>query len=167
MSRQDIIEIQNILNSLSYTDPRLVPVFVDGIYSKQTKRAVTVFQTLYGLEPSGEVDSATWDELQAQASDLEGIAPKPLHVFPHPSFILRPGDTHNIAPLIAHMINRLADDYQNIQAVPIQAHYNPQAVNEIRTIQQLHRIEPTGNIDSKTWNMLVTLFENRPSYAQR
>ena len=90
MDREIIIEIQEALRTLSFFDPRMMPIAVDGIYSRQTAQAVTIFQTLNDLEPTGEVDTATWEELHDSVRDVRGEPPMMLDVFPHPAYSLRP-----------------------------------------------------------------------------
>ncbi len=167
MNTQTIREIQETLRLLSFYDPRLNPIAVDGIYRSQTAEAVRIFQTLYGLDPTGEVDDATWEELRDSANERRSPMPSALFVIPHPDFILYPGDTHITASFIQLLIRELSDFYSNIQAVNTSGVYDEDTVNEIRNIQRLHRLEASGNVDRTTWNVLATLFNNRFDPSRR
>lgn len=167
MDNMVIREIQEALRTLSFTDPRLIPIAVDGIYGNQTAEAVRIFQTLNGLDPTGEVDRATWEELRDSVKDIRGITPLGIRAFPHPLFILRPDEKDELASFVQTMLTSLAGYYNNIGAVATSGIYDPATVNEIRRIQEAHRIEPSGILDAATWNVLATLYNNRRDTAKR
>ena len=160
MDQTAIREIQEALRLLSFYDNRLMPVTVDGIYSRQTAKAVQVFQSLYGLDPSGESDSATWQELR-DATQERQQATVSINAFPHPAFILRKNDVDITTSFIQVMLTGLSRVYSNIDSVVVNGIYDDVTENEIKKIQQLHRIEPSGDVDLKTWNTLTTLYNNR------
>lgn len=167
MDRDVILEIQEALWTLSFFDPRLIPLAVDGIYGAQTADAVRIFQSLYGLNPTGEVDSATWEELLDSVSDVRGVLPIALAAFPHPAFVLRPNEEHELALLVQLILTVLSKYYENIDEVTLTGVYDPATVEEIRRIQAMHRIEPSGVINAATWNVLATLYNNRLDTAKR
>lgn len=55
--------IQQILSYISLVIPSIPPVPTDGIFDETTEEAVIAFQNIFGLEPTGIVDEATWNEL--------------------------------------------------------------------------------------------------------
>ncbi|MBO5797945.1 MAG: peptidoglycan-binding protein, partial [Clostridia bacterium] len=59
----DVREVQEYLRQLARSFPRIPLLAVDGIYGPETAEAVRVFQELFGLSPTGEVDSTTWETL--------------------------------------------------------------------------------------------------------
>ena len=50
---------------------------VDGIFGRQTEKAVKDFQAQSGLESTGEVDSGTWSALAAQPAPVSNPAREP------------------------------------------------------------------------------------------
>ncbi|MDL2258831.1 peptidoglycan-binding protein [Eubacteriales bacterium OttesenSCG-928-K08] len=52
--------IQEQLNRIADNYPAIPKVAVDGIYGEQTVRAVTQFQQIFKLNPTGVVDRGTW-----------------------------------------------------------------------------------------------------------
>ena len=162
-----IREVQEYLRILSFYDPRLPPIAVDGVYSHQTREAVRIFQTLYSLNPSGEVDTDTWEQLRDTANEQHLTSPSALHAFPHPDYILYPNETNVTAGLIQQMLNELSTYYINIQTVNTSGTYDAASVTEIQNIQKLHQLEANGNVDLATWNVLATLFNNRFDSARR
>ena len=58
-----IFFIQQMLSFISLAEPSIPPINTNGIYDQTTKNAVIAFQNIFGLEPTGVVDAATWNEL--------------------------------------------------------------------------------------------------------
>lgn len=56
--------IQVMLSYISLVIPSIPSINVDGIFDEETERAVIAFQTMFGLNPTGMVDEATWNELE-------------------------------------------------------------------------------------------------------
>lgn len=52
---------------------RFSPGALDGLWGKNTEKAVYWFQEAKGLEPTGEVDQETWDALQQTAGNAEPL----------------------------------------------------------------------------------------------
>ena len=167
MDTQNIREIQDSLRLLSFYDPRLIPITVDGIYSHQTAEAVRVFQTLNGLNPTGVVDEATWEELRDAADERRNYALSAVFVFPHKDYILYPDETNVTAGFIQLILQELSAYYDNVNTVTASGTYDAQTVKEIQNIQKLHRLEPDGHVDRVTWNVLTTLFNNRFDTVRR
>ena len=63
MSGSKVRTIQEQLNRISKNYPAIRSVAVDGVYGPSTKRAVEVFQSVFGLPVSGIVDFPTWYRL--------------------------------------------------------------------------------------------------------
>jgi peptidoglycan hydrolase-like protein with peptidoglycan-binding domain len=52
--------IQGYLNSISKNYPLIPKVIVDGVFGANTKKAVSVFQSIFQLYPTGVVNYPTW-----------------------------------------------------------------------------------------------------------
>ena len=63
-----VLVLQAILLSLTQRFPNLPKVAITGKYSEETATAVTAFQELSGLPPTGFVDRPTWNVLAAAAA---------------------------------------------------------------------------------------------------
>lgn len=63
-------QVQDMLNDLNlYTGS------VDGIAGPQTRKAISDYQRLVGLDPSGEIDQSLLDELMARRAPVEEDVP--------------------------------------------------------------------------------------------
>ena len=57
---EDVRTIQLQLNRISENFPALPKVRSDGVYGRETEKAVRTFQSIFHLPQTGEVDFATW-----------------------------------------------------------------------------------------------------------
>lgn len=55
--------LEKMLSYLSTKLPTIIPVTADGNFDSATTAAVIAFQNLYGLEPTGIVNEATWNKI--------------------------------------------------------------------------------------------------------
>ena len=61
---QKVEQLQEQLNTISNNYPLIPKIRVDGIYGEETQRAVEIFQDIFGLPETGEVDYRTWYKVQ-------------------------------------------------------------------------------------------------------
>ncbi len=61
---QKVEQLQEQLNAISNSYPLIPKIRVDGIYGEETQRAVEIFQDIFGLPETGEVDYRTWYKVQ-------------------------------------------------------------------------------------------------------
>jgi peptidoglycan hydrolase-like protein with peptidoglycan-binding domain len=55
--------LQQMLSYIALVIPSIPPITVSGIFDEETENAVMAFQTMFGLEPTGIVDEASWNEI--------------------------------------------------------------------------------------------------------
>ena len=77
--------LQYMLRMISQFIPAIPSVEIDGIYGNSTREAVLAFQRRFGLDPTGEVDPDTWDEVYDQYAGIESTALRSGENFPRPS----------------------------------------------------------------------------------
>lgn len=68
--------IQGILQAIQSVFSQLPPLQASGVFDNATAHAVEEFQKLTCLEPSGEVDAATWNRLIAALDNEVNVMPK-------------------------------------------------------------------------------------------
>ena len=70
-SENDYVRLlQEYLNYIGRTYTQIPSVPATGYFGALTYNAVEAFQRLFGLEPNGEVDSATWNAIIDTYEDL-------------------------------------------------------------------------------------------------
>ena len=156
-NRDAISNIQRYLRQLSYhTD--IPPVPIDGIWDSATKDAVTEFQKINGLEPTGTVDRATWDILKAayDESVAQNSPPVPLALFPRwPQGIsIGPGDKSFLVDIVQYLVSELSRIYY-FPSPPESGEYDRATFEAVRDFQMRNNITPTGRVDRETWDAMA------------
>ena len=82
-SGQDVRLLQYMLSMLSEFIPEIPPINVDGIFGPATRDAVIAAQRWFGLPQTGQVDTATWDEIYDQFSGIENTTLRSGEIFPY------------------------------------------------------------------------------------
>ena len=62
--------IQEMLSYISLVIPSIPPISEQGLFGEETENAVITFQQIVGIEPTGIVDEATWNELAITYREL-------------------------------------------------------------------------------------------------
>jgi len=161
MQTDVINEIQTALRRLHFTDSRLPPIIPNGIFNAQTEQAVRIFQRTRGLFETGIVDADTFYFLTQEAIESDQV-PLSLDLFEGDPVYLKKGSTDPRIPLIQSLINLASSSYQNLPTVPVSGIYDSDTVLAVQTIQRLHNLNETGDLDTSAWNSLVRLFHVRP-----
>lgn len=158
--REAITNLQRYLYQLSFTDPRIPPVPIDGIFGRQTAASLRAFQQARGLTPTGRADRETWDLLYL--AYLESLAQTgrthPLYLFPrHPeTYSVGLGDEGLIISAIRYLLRELMIDYGGaFEDIPLSGTFDTVTEDAVRYFQELHGLPTTGRVDRETWNRLV------------
>ncbi len=158
--KQHIIELQTYLNVISFVNgviPRIIP---DGVYGKETIFAVKMFQREYGLAETGNTDPVTWNKVVSVYRSCISSKPVPYNVFPSPSYVAHLGEQGQIVYVLQAMLNDVGNNYDNAPKVDVCGNYNMETSNAVRFIQRKIGLPQSGNIDSTSWNMLVSFCEH-------
>ncbi|MBQ4044245.1 MAG: peptidoglycan-binding protein, partial [Clostridia bacterium] len=63
-------QLQQYLSDIARTYSAIPALTADGVFGSRTAEAVRAFQRLFGLEVTGSVGAATWQEIGDVYSDL-------------------------------------------------------------------------------------------------
>ncbi len=150
--------LQTYLRQLAYHDNDIPKVVIDGIFEEQTREALRAFQRKYELTPNGIADKRTWDLLYKkylESVDENSIA-ESLLVFPirPDGFFYKTGDSGYGVGIIQMLLDSL-DIYYDFGELAIDQKFGDQTERAVRIFQEKNGIEPSGNVDKKTWNLLA------------
>lgn len=159
--RNHIREVQEFLRGIAQINPSIPTVFTDGIFGKETAAAVKAFQLEYGLPVTGEVDLRTWNELLRQFGAVEKrfhIKPVALEIFPQDDGSIGLGDTGAVVLAIELMLNKLAENYENIPHVDNSGTFSRQTEKSVLEFQKRSGMERNGRVNRDTWDILASTF---------
>lgn len=156
-----IRNLQNMLMTISHFTQSIPSVIPDGIFGQRTKDSVLEFQKAYGLAVNGEVDKKTWNKIRDVFLNVRGIysAPKKSAVVARKPNIQRNDELLELF-VIQSMMYALAQVFKNIPSVDINGKHDSKSAGATAFIQDVSGIEPTGVIDTLTYNMISNLYSS-------
>lgn len=66
----DVLTLQKYLNLISNTYPQIPRLAEDGVFGAQTQAAVTVYKSIFGLNPTPIVGAEAWNSIASTYRDL-------------------------------------------------------------------------------------------------
>lgn len=153
-------ELQTYLRVIAQTDERVPLLTVDGVFGKETETAVKAAQTCAHLPPTGQVDFATWNAIvrAAHTATKHAAAPCACAPFTHLTAPVCKGDCSPVVPFAKVMFNELCDRFCNFQTEPVSDEMTDVTRQNVREIQKIGCVPPTGVLDETAWNELTTAF---------
>lgn len=156
-----IRQVQNSLLEISYATHGYPHIGVDGIYGRETRMAVRLFQERNGLRPSGIVDRTTWDELMRQgeyAERLRTLSPTLLAPDALPLSLHAEGaDVY----ILQAMLTAAEPAYPRMREVPQTGRYDLETEYAVRLYQEYNHLPVTGIVDLATWERLAAHYRTR------
>ena len=146
-----ISELQHYLYVLSYHEKKIPHIVSDGIYGRETKEAVRIFQKLHGLPTTGETDSRTWDEIVDEYKSC--MRPTPLSVFCQGG-ILSTDSGEDIIYIVQVLLKKLARHFDNIPDIDVDGIYDDKTKECIACFME-HCGRDGEPFDEKAWNTLA------------
>lgn len=160
---QAVLNMQRYLRQLSYFDPDIPSVPIDGIYDSATATAVAAFQKKYALPQTGTADAVTWAKLfdEYLRSIEENTRPEPVNIFPRfpGDYSIGRRDPQPFTALILaiqYILRELMIDYgYDPELLPVTGEYDEATEAAIRDFQAIHNLPTTGRVNRTTWNTMV------------
>ena len=154
-----IFNIQRYLRQLSYFEPKIPAVPIDGIYDTTTRDAVGIFQEMNGLPSTGVVDRDTFDRLYlSYIKSLEELTPpERIDLFPRipANYEIDVGDELFAVYAVQHMLNELGIIYDYIGQQTINGIYSAENSFAVKQFQLNNGLPESGRVDRATWNALT------------
>ena len=150
--KEDFIsELQHYLYVLSYHEKRIPHIISDGIYGKETREAVRIFQRLHGLPPTGETDNRTWEEIVDQYKGF--MRPQPLAVFCRGAVLDAESD-EDIIYIVQVLLKKLSRHFNNIPDIDVDGIYDDKTKECIECFME-HCGRGGEPFDESAWNTLA------------
>ena len=151
--------LQSMLRNISYYVDDVLRVIPDGNFTEDTKNSVISFQRTYGLEPTGEVDNETWEKIRNVNNEINRVYAEPqlFSVFGK-RIIINVGDERPELYVIQAMLYAIFLVFPNAPDVDITGVHDENSVNAVIFVQTITGLEPTGVIDTPTYNHIANLY---------
>lgn len=156
-------ELQLYLRTISFSDPRIPTVGIDGMYQSATSNAVSAFQEIYHLPVTGKTDRMTWDAIVEvyKAALKHQLAPQPIFPFRTSQELVHPGDRGDEVLMLQLVLRALYKPYGNLTLIPLTGIFDEATQNALKQIQAFALLEQTGQLTPETWTILTRLYDAR------
>lgn len=154
---QPVRSLQTMLRVIAENDDTLPSVVPDGIYGKDTVRAVSALQRKSGLPITGVADQNTWETIVAlyESALIEVDEAEPLHIILNPGQVIRKGKSHPNVYLVQAMLIVLSEAYESITPPSMSGTMDIPTSDSISRFQELNLLPVTGELDKNTWRHLA------------
>jgi len=151
--------LQEMLRNISYYVEDVLGVIPDGNFNEDTKNSVVSFQRAYGLEPTGEVNAETWGRIRDVSNQVDIVYAQPI-LFPvfGKRVLINPGDEMAELYVVQAMLYSIFLVFPNAPQVDITGVHNENSVEAVVFVQEITGLEPTGVIDTLTYNQIAHLY---------
>lgn len=167
---EDVRTIQRRLNRISVNYPNIPKIYpIDGIFDKETERAVRTFQEQFNLVVDGLVGKATWyqiafvynnvkklSELDSEGLRLEDISRQ------YPTE-LREGSTGEGVQMLQLFLAVVGAYYDQLPALPVSSIdgvFGPLTREAVEAYQRMMKLPVTGIVNQETWIALVSTYQS-------
>ena len=159
--------LQRYLRRLSFDDPAIPRVPIDGVFESATEDAVKAFQQKLGIPPTGRADRNTWDRIYdaylraERASDRTPVT----NFFPsYPEgYEISPGERSLTVSLLQLLFRELSVVYDILTFAEVTGVFDQTTEQNVRQFQRTALLPETGRVDLETWNRILRDYAN---YAQ-
>lgn len=155
-----VASLQTMLRTIAFYMGQLPAVAVDGIFGKNTEKAVTEFQQANRLPVTGVADAETFQMIVLaynQANEALSSAEPSVSLFPS-NLKIYPGQDHPNVALAQSMFHILRKEYPDFQRLSQNGLLDEKTAANLRLLQDFSGLEPTGTLDKQTWNRLSQLY---------
>lgn len=166
MSSNEIKTIQIQLNRISRNYPSIPKIpEVDGIFDNATKEAITTFQEIFNLTPTGTVNEATWykisyiyvsvkrlSELNSEGIRYEDISKQ------FPEELYKGMEGKEISNL-QYYLAVIGAYYERVSPVDITGYFGENTENSVKSFQNVFGLPITGRVDRNTWNSIYSAYD--------
>lgn len=155
-----VFRMQHSLNRISDNYPAIPKINVNGYFGSETENAVRVFQGVFNLPQTGNVDEDTWYMIRRiyiavtrlYELSTEGLLTSDL-IDLYSNVILE-GGNRPIVVLLQFYLNVLSAYYPTVPAVNITGYFGPETTASVVEFQKTFDLAPSGIVDQETWNLI-------------
>ncbi len=154
----DVKALHYYLKVISFFDPELPLLNVDGVYNENTRAMVSNFQEKYNLPVTGVVDSRTWIKIREVYDNSINSIPSDMvekrDEF-YPGRVMSIGVSGSDVRKLQMLLYRVCEKFKNIPGVRVSGVYDDLTESSVNTLQKVFDMEQNGVAGSVFWYNLV------------
>ena len=132
----------------------LSAITVDGVFGTAATRAVTAFQTRFGLTADGVVGRATWNKLNEVALAVTNKIVEPDEAPGQFPGTVREGSSGTAVRAVQYYLRRLSAYYSDIPAVAVDGVFGSATTRAVKAWQERTGLTVDGVVGRLTWQSL-------------
>lgn len=154
-------DLQYFLRFIAEFNPAVSAPVIDGVFGPETQASVISFQREYSLEPTGVVDTPTWEAIyNTYRGMLESL---PAGYFssttePYPGFPLRLGSRGEEVRRVQEYLNTVSLAYPQIPFLEVDGVFGPATQAAVLAFQSLFALVPDGVVAAATYNAIANQY---------
>ena len=154
---QPIRDLQTMLRVIAKAEGKQSALIPDGIYGRNTVKAIAEFQQQHGLPVTGVTDLSTWEAVRSAftPANVRLIPACPLHILLDPNQIICREQQHPHLYLVQAMLMALAQKYRSIKEPSFSGTLDVKTESSVSSFQKLCSLPATGSVDKITWKHLA------------
>lgn len=158
-----VLQLQFYLRRL--TDPNLI---ASGVWDARSRAALTAFQEMQGLPPTGLADRISWQAVMQRGNEavLDVLDPPPI-VLP-PLLLeggrLSPGQTGDAVTLLQIMLNRFLLTLPDTEPIITDGIYRADTAAAVEQFRALYGLAPSPSADIEVYRALTAFFRFPASF---
>ncbi len=162
-SGAEVFELQYLLSLVGAYEQEIPIISIDGVFGNATEEAVRAFQRNYGINETGVVAYATWDQLyRAYLGILESL---PAGYFggdtiPYPGEVLRIGSQGEGVRALQEYLNFISDTYTQIPKTTVDGIYGPGTETAVREFQRIFGLNESGIVSAQLWDTITSTYRD-------
>ncbi len=157
-----VTTIQYYLNVIAYFNPNLNIIPLTSVFDAATENAVSLFQTEYGLSPTGIVDRETWNKFTSVYSEIVRSQPEGYQGASaklYPGYFLTPGAIGENVTDLQSYLSVISESLGTIPNVTVNGIYDQQTIDAVSAFQSLYGLIPTGAVGPITWLRIAQAYD--------
>ena len=161
----EVRSLQIRLNRISRNYPSIPKINpVTPVFNQQTEDAVAVFQRVFNLPVTGEVDEATWYKIgylytgvkRLSELDSEGLSfDETAQQYPS---ILQLGDTGNPVRILQYYLAVIGMFYETVPPINVDGIFGEATRQAVIAFQKTYGLNPDGIVGRQTWNEILRAY---------
>lgn len=159
----EVFELQYLLSLIGAYEQEIPIISIDGVFGEETESAVRAFQRNYGIEETGVVAFATWDQLYRAYIGILDSLPSGFFgesTFPYPGEVLRIGSQGESVVALQEYLNYISDTYTEIPKVTVDGIFGPGTESAVRAFQRVFGFNESGIVSSQLWDAITSVYRD-------
>ncbi len=159
----EVFELQYLLSLIGAYEQEIPIIDIDGVFGEGTESAVRAFQRNYGINETGVVAFATWDQLyRAYIGILESLPPGFFgeEILPYPGEVLRIGSQGEGVRALQEYLNFISNTYTQIPKTTVDGIFGPGTESAVRAFQEVFGLTESGIVSAQLWDSITSVYRD-------